>query len=234
MDRAMFLATRESQGVSSDVAEEEWEERKGEEMITDEQVEAAAKMLCSQLGRKPEDAIAGSGWIRSDGASGYEASMTALDDAKPKVRAILEAALSTPKQVEGKVEPVSYRYRYVDPTSGKTVWRSSSELWNGQRPNATEALFSAFQLAAECEAREWAERELSEAVGLLRVVPDAMHQYFAAGSEERENGSARRQEKLMSAGEALIADIRALIARLSDHGGDRDRPWSITSETLNT
>jgi len=63
---------------------------------------------------------------------------------------------------------------------------------------------------------------LEEAACLLRVVPGSLHQYFYAGIEEREGGSARRQEKIMAGGEALIADIRIFLARIGQKGSGHE------------
>ncbi|WP_418024892.1 hypothetical protein ACNKFW_15375 (plasmid) [Paracoccus sp. TD-10] len=38
--------------------------------------------------------------------------------------------------------PVAWRYRYVDPVSGKPIWRYSNNLWNGQRPSESQPLFA--------------------------------------------------------------------------------------------
>lgn len=55
---------------------------------------------------------------------------------------------------------------------------------------------------------------------LLARVPGAMNGYFSAGIEECEGGSARRQEKLMADGEALIREIRDFLT--SHKEGDND------------
>ena len=38
--------------------------------------------------------------------------------------------------------PVARRYRYVDPVSGKPIWRYSNNLWNGQRPSESQPLYA--------------------------------------------------------------------------------------------
>ena len=61
------------------------------------------------------------------------------------------------------VKPRSYLYRYMDPMSGRTVWRSDNSLWNGQRPAETEALYSETDYAA-------LEAKLAKAVEGLTVI----------------------------------------------------------------
>lgn len=57
---------------------------------------------------------------------------------------------------------------------------------------------------------------LAEAVEVLRRVSSCLNHAFAAGTEERENGSARRQAKAMEHVEALRADARAFLAKLEN------------------
>jgi hypothetical protein len=52
------------------------------------------------------------------------------------------------------------------------------------------------------------------AIELLKRVAPALNSHFSAGIEEREGGSDRRQEKLMKAGEDLLSDISAFLARV--------------------
>ena len=70
-------------------------------------------------------------------------------------------------------------------------------------------------LAAERDAlrarAEAAEAERDRLRTLLRRVPASLNAAFAAGTEERENGSARRQRKLMEHVEALRVEIRAVL-----------------------
>ncbi|XHB99368.1 hypothetical protein ABWH97_00010 [Nitratireductor sp. ac15] len=49
--------------------------------------------------------------------------------------------------------------------------------------------------------------DLATAIDLLKRVAPALNSHFLAGIEEREGGSARRQERLMKVGEELQADI---------------------------
>lgn len=73
------------------------------------------------------------------------------------------------------------------------------------------------ELAAE---NERLRKVLEAATGLLRRVPGALNSEFSAGMEEREGGSANRQEKLLQASEALRRDIDAFIARRALEGGE--------------
>ena len=57
---------------------------------------------------------------------------------------------------------------------------------------------------------------LAEAVEVIRRVSNCLNHAFAAGTEERENGSTRRQAKAMEHVEALRADARAFIAKLEN------------------
>lgn len=59
---------------------------------------------------------------------------------------------------------------------------------------------------------EASEKRLAEASRMLALVPGALNSFFSAGIEERENGSARRQEKLMADGETLVSEIRHFLA----------------------
>ena len=67
-------------------------------------------------------------------------------------------------------------------------------------------------LAAEAE-HDALRAELAEAVELISVSLKAVNWSFAAGSEERENGSARRQGKLLDQIRPFETDARAIIAR---------------------
>ena len=74
---------------------------------------------------------------------------------------------------------------------------------------------------AEKEAEnERLRKALEAATGLLRRVPGALNSEFSAGMEEREGGSANRQEKLLQASEALRRDIDAFIARRALEGDE--------------
>ena len=79
--------------------------------------------------------------------------------------------------------------------------------WEGQPPKAYA------DILARAEATEAA---LKEAVRLLERVPGALNGAFAAGTEEREGGSARRQERYSAPGDALRREIPAF---LSQHSG---------------
>ncbi|WP_295810361.1 hypothetical protein [uncultured Nitratireductor sp.] len=65
--------------------------------------------------------------------------------------------------------------------------------WNGAEPIKSEI--------------ERLRARLAEASRMLARVPGALNSFFSAGIEERENGSARRQEKLMVGGEMLVSEI---------------------------
>lgn len=68
-------------------------------------------------------------------------------------------------------------------------------------------------LAKEAAAEiERLNAKLAEANRMLALVPGALNSFFSAGIEERENGSARRQEKLMTDGETLVSEIRHFLA----------------------
>lgn len=68
---------------------------------------------------------------------------------------------------------------------------------------------TAFEAAAEIERLR---AKLAEASRMLALVPGALNSFFSAGIEERENGSARRQENLMADGETLVSEIRHFLA----------------------
>ena len=53
-----------------------------------------------------------------------------------------EAALTPAPQPAQEAVPVAWRYRYVDPVSGKPIWRYSNNLWNGQRPSESQPLYA--------------------------------------------------------------------------------------------
>lgn len=61
------------------------------------------------------------------------------------------------------VQPRAYLYQYTDPMSGKPVWRSKGEPWNGQTPKQTEALYSVEQIALAAQPRDDVRELLREA-----------------------------------------------------------------------
>lgn len=55
---------------------------------------------------------------------------------------------------------------------------------------------------------------MKEVVEVLRKIPSALNSEFSAGCEEREGGSARRQERLLRPGIEIREEVRALLAKL--------------------
>lgn len=55
---------------------------------------------------------------------------------------------------------------------------------------------------------------MEEVREVLEAIPGALNGAFAAGSEEREGGSARRQERHAADGDALKARARALLEKM--------------------
>lgn len=68
--------------------------------------------------------------------------------------------------------------------------------------------------AQERIAHEASRALLAEAVDLAECIPGALSSAFMAGAEEREGGSAKRQEKHMQPVDKLKADARDLLTKL--------------------
>lgn len=84
--------------------------------------------------------------------------------------------------------------------------------WEGGAP--------AGYVAESTLARVTAERD--EAVRLLGEIGPALNDMFCAGIEEREGGSAKRQERLMRRGEELRKASLAFLSRLSRKDTDNE------------
>jgi len=107
---------------------------------------------------------------------------------------------------------------------GKTEWHQEEQwmltawdveknagrdfAWQDMRPVQNPAT-SAARIIAAIDAPD-----VAELVEALRKVPSALNRAFAAGMEEREGGSARRQAKELEHVEALRAEIRAILAKI--------------------
>lgn len=77
--------------------------------------------------------------------------------------------------------PVAWRYRYVDPVSGKPIWRYSYNLWNGQRPSESQPLYAhppqPSEAVAACETVLICAQEMCKAghpVSAFNVATDAL------------------------------------------------------------
>lgn len=66
------------------------------------------------------------------------AAIKEMDEAFAALTPAPQAATPT----EQEAVPVAWRYRYVDPVSGKPIWRYSNNLWNGQRPSESQPLYA--------------------------------------------------------------------------------------------
>lgn len=81
-------------------------------------------------------------------------------------------------------------------------------------PDTMRAIIDAYRtMEARAEA---AEVKVAMAQNLLKRVPGAINSAFAAGTEEREGGSTRRQAKAMAGPETLQCEIRDTLAAMEN------------------
>ena len=127
-----------------------------------------------------------------------------------------ETPATSPEAVERLIEKLRNQLEYYNSGGRFTAAIVLEELL------AENAALRARAEAAEAKVREAAldylvlDGQAIEALAeverlrmLLRRVPASLNSAFAAGTEERENGSARRQRALMEPVEALRVEIRA-------------------------
>ena len=92
-----------------------------------------------------------------------------------------------------------------------TLLKSNTEL-EREREELKHDLERYISIASEEATRaEAAETKLAEAMKVIGQIDNALNDQFAAGIEEREGGSARRQERLMKSGEELRRAARKFL-----------------------
>lgn len=113
-----------------------------------------------------------------------------------------EAAEAKLRELEQQ-EPVTYRYRYLSPVSGLSVWRDKAGQWNGQsKPLETQALYARPIPAAVIVPEEW-RVALGACVAALSECIPCMEPECKASQEDYRDAALASAMKLLAAGRGV-------------------------------